>query len=135
MGRSILIVDDDTEICRSIGLLLKRNGFVVTVANEAASALRMILEQIPDAMVLDYKMERLDGLWLMVRLRDLGVVVPTVMLTAYPGVREAIRATRLGVLEYLLKPFDHGDLLRILSSVSSSPGSVVPGLFQSTFAC
>jgi DNA-binding response OmpR family regulator len=116
-------------------VLLKRNGFVVTVANEAASALRMILEQIPDAMVLDYKMERLDGLWLMVRLRDLGVVVPTVMLTAYPGVREAIRATRLGVLEYLLKPFDHGDLLRILSSVSSSPGSVVPGLFQSTFAC
>jgi DNA-binding NtrC family response regulator len=126
MAQSILVVDDDAEICRSIGLLLERNGFAVTVANDAPSALRMVIERIPDAMVLDYKLEELSGFWLMVRLQDLGIAAPTVMLTAHPGVREAIRATQLGVLEYLVKPFDHGDLLRIINSVFSSPTTKAP---------
>ncbi len=116
MSRRILVVDDDREICRSIEMLLRRNGFSVEAANDGNLALRLILRQIPDVMILDYRMEGLDGFGLMERLHDLGIALPTIMITAYPGIHEAVRAIKLGATEYLAKPFDHDELLHALNS-------------------
>lgn len=121
MHHRVLIVDDDPEICRSLGRLLERYSLQAEAANDAASALSLILRRTPDAMIVDYRMEGTDGLGLMQRLHDLGIAVPTIMLTAYPGVREAIRATRLGVVEYLTKPFNHENLIRVLLEGFRSP--------------
>lgn len=118
MCHRVLIVDDDPEICRSLGRLLERYNLRAEAVNDAASALSVILQKAPDAMILDYRMEGTDGLGLMQRLHDLGIVVPTIVLTAYPGVREAIRATRLGAVEYLTKPFNHADLIHTLNRVA-----------------
>jgi len=124
----ILVVDDNEELCQALSRLLRRHNFATRSASDGDLALSCILERPPLAMILDHQMERVDGISLLVRLRDLGMSLPVIMLTAYPAISDAVRAIKLGALDYLSKPFDHEELLRMLARLIGEPsGRELPG--------
>jgi len=113
----VLVVDDNQEMCQTLSRLLGRHNFVTRVAGDGDVALSVILQRMPAAMILDYRMERVDGISLLGRLRELEVRLPVIMLTAYPAISDAVKAVKLGACDYLTKPFDHEHLLRLLTRV------------------
>jgi two-component system nitrogen regulation response regulator GlnG len=110
----VLVVDDHEEMRHTLLRLLERHHFITQAANDGDAALSCILQRTPAAMILDYRMARMDGICLLARLRELDLNFPVIMLTAFPAVADAVRAIKLGACEYLAKPFDHEELLRTL---------------------
>jgi len=121
----VLVVDDNEEMCETLSRLLRRHNFVTQEANDGDIALKCILERPPAAMILDSRMERVDGIGLLGRLRELGMRVPVIMLTAYPVIADAVTAIKLGAADYLSKPFDHEALLRSLTRLVTNPSTLV----------
>lgn len=131
----ILVVDDNEEMCRTLSRLLERHNFATQEAADGDIALSCMLERPPAAMILDCRMERVDGIVLLARMHDLGVRVPVIMLTAYPAIADAVKAIKLGAAEYLSKPFDHNELLRALKRlVSNSSARQTPVHHQEELA-
>jgi DNA-binding NtrC family response regulator len=122
-GTYILVVDDNEEMCQTLSRLLQRHNFVTQEATDGDLALSCLLERAPAAMILDCRMERVDGIGLLARMRELGMRVPVIMLTAYPAIAEAVKAIQLGAADYLSKPFDHSELLRSLARLVSNPSA------------
>ncbi len=106
----ILVVDDEKDICSALEFLLKRRGYQVDVANDGATALEMIRRNAYDLMVTDLKMEKMDGLELIRRSREISEDLITVMMTAYASVESAVEAMRLGASDYIVKPFVNEDV-------------------------
>ncbi len=110
----ILIVDDEPLICNALSRLMKRNGFVPLVAYEEHSALEMLRIEIPDVVLLDFRMPSMNGMELMKKAKQLDPDLPVVMITAYADVHGAVDAMRAGAHDYLAKPFDHNEVIRIV---------------------
>jgi DNA-binding NtrC family response regulator len=117
----VLVVDDNEEMRETLTRLLRRHDFVAHAASDGDLALSRILQRRPAAMILDHRMERVDGICLLARLSELEVSIPVIMLTAYPVLSDAVKAIKLGAFDYLAKPFDHEELLRRLKRLVSNP--------------
>jgi two-component system OmpR family response regulator len=100
-----LVVDDDDGIREMLQSTLTFAGFRVSAAESAESALRLIDDQHPDALVLDVMMPGLDGFELLQLLRHRGDDLPVLFLTARDAVDDRVRGLRLGADDYLTKPF------------------------------
>ena len=112
MDERILVVDDSAEIRRFIiQYVLRPNGFVPLEAPNGAEALRLIQHQPPDLMITDLQMPQMNGLELLYRLRDSNIELPTILITFHGSEEIAIEVFRLGVKDYLVKPFNADDML------------------------
>lgn len=114
---NVLIVEDDRAVARVHQQLVSQmNGYrVVGVASSGTEALRMILDMKPHLVLLDLGLPRADGLSLLRRLRSDQVAVEVIAVTA-ASETETIRATlHLGVVDYLVKPFDPERLRQAMS--------------------
>jgi DNA-binding NtrC family response regulator len=114
VGPRILIVEDDAEMRRLLAEFLRAEGFQVTVAADAAEALRCAHEAVFASVVLDKNLPGVSGLDLLPRLRKLSPGAPVIMITAFgnPGTHE--EAFSRGAYELLFKPFNLDDLLDVL---------------------
>ncbi len=106
MSLRIMVCDDEALIRESLEEHLRREGYQVTQAADGERALRLIEESLPDAMILDLGMPRMDGLTVLRTLREQGVTLPTLVITARPGFAGAVDAIKLGADGYLQKPVD-----------------------------
>jgi len=102
----LLVVDDEPEICRVLMRIFTQAGVNTTCASDAQSALDFIASESPDVVVLDLQLPNVHGLSLVREIRATKPDVPVVVLTGHGEVRSAVRATRLGVFDYLTKPID-----------------------------
>lgn len=106
-GRGRILVCDDEELIRwSIAEHLKAEGYIVETAEDGQDCLDKVALATPDAIIMDIKMPRLDGLSALRRLRQSENDLPVVMITAHGAIDSAIEATKLGASAYLAKPFD-----------------------------
>lgn len=96
----ILIVDDEEEIREVLSDLLTLEGYSCLTAHNGETALKMIFQQNPDLLLLDYKMPGLDGLEVLRRVKDLKPGLPVVMLTGYANVSGAVKAMKSGARDY-----------------------------------
>ena len=110
----ILIVDDDKNICEILSILIKREGLKALVAHDGHTALKIIHSKMPDVMLLDIKMPGMDGIEVLKRVKDLYEDLPVVMITAYANIQGAVDAIRLGAHDYLAKPFDDHEVIRVV---------------------
>jgi signal transduction histidine kinase len=102
----ILVVDDSHEIVSiMINNVLPRCGYRGMAASTGAQALDIIQTQHPDVVLLDIELPDVNGLDLVEQLRDQSIQTPIIMMTAYGSEETAVRAFRLGVRDYLIKPF------------------------------
>ena len=113
---SILIVDDEPNIRRMVGALLGAEGFEVRDAADAAEGLERAIELEPDLVLLDLMMPGpADGLQLLEKLRERYPDLPVVMMSGRAGLADAVKATRLGAVNFLEKPLTPEGVLLALS--------------------
>ena len=110
----VMVVDDSVTMRKVTGRVLERNGLEVVAAKDGVDALERLDERVPDLMLLDIEMPRMDGYELAsrmradVRLRD----VPIIMITSRTGEKHRQRAFEIGVERYLGKPYQEPELMR-----------------------
>ncbi|MGH7730664.1 MAG: sigma-54-dependent transcriptional regulator [Candidatus Eiseniibacteriota bacterium] len=105
-AKTILIVDDERTLRFSLGEWARDAGFVPLEAASESEALERIRDHEVDVVVLDLKLADEDGMQVLRRLREVDPVLPVVMLTGHGTVEHAVRATRLGAYDFVLKPPD-----------------------------
>ena len=106
----VLVVDDDRAVREALRRALTLGGYDVQLAEGGARALELLAQALPDAVVLDVAMPDVDGLEVCRRLRRLGNRVPILMLTARDAVADRIDGLDAGADDYMVKPFDVGEL-------------------------
>jgi two-component system, OmpR family, response regulator MprA len=106
----ILVVDDDRAVRDALRRALTLAGYEVQTAESGEEALELVVQAVPDAVVLDVGMAGIDGLEVCRRLRRLGNRVPILMLTARDAVSDRIGGLDVGADDYMVKPFDVGEL-------------------------
>lgn len=105
----ILAVDDDKTLLRFLGESLEQQGFEVVTADRGSKALKLFFGERPDLVVLDLMMPGMDGWELCARIRELADT-PVIMLTAKTSEADKLRGFRLGVDDYVTKPFSLAEL-------------------------
>jgi nitrogen regulation protein NR(I) len=110
----ILLVEDDKAIVTTLRRVLADEGYEVTVDNRGDSGLARALDTPFDVVVSDLKLPGLDGLELVRELHAARPQLPIVMMTAHGTTETAIEATQSGAYDYLLKPFEMPELLKLV---------------------
>jgi DNA-binding response OmpR family regulator len=121
MPEKILIVDDDLETLRLVGLMLQRQGYQVASAHNGAEALSMARNEQPDLIVLDIMMPDMDGYEVTRRLRNetATTVTPILMFTAKSQVDDKVKGYESGVDDYLTKPVHPAELVAHIKALLS----------------
>ena len=114
---SILVVDDDPDICEFVSDALAFDGFVVITAGNGVEALRLLDQHLPDVVLLDLRMPVMDGPTFARRCRErFGDDIPIVVMSAH---RSDFRLSDVPVSGFLAKPFDLGDLSSLMARFGS----------------
>jgi len=107
----VLVIDDEEIVHLSLRRVLEKRGFDVGCTLSATRGLALTREQGWDLIIADLMMPELDGIHLLRTLAERGNRTPIVIITAYPTVETAVRAIRLGAVDFLPKPFTNQEIL------------------------
>ena len=107
----ILLVEDNAELARGIEYNLQLEGHDVCIAEDGPGALAAVEQFGPDMIILDVMLPGMDGFQVLRRIRERGVTVPVMMLTARGEEADQVRAFRLDADQYVTKPFRLMELL------------------------
>ncbi len=110
----ILVVDDQRAVCYSLKRFLSSEGFHVETAISGEEALKKIESSRPDVVIMDVRMPEVGGLEALAMIKESHSRVQVIMMTAYSTTEKAIEAMKLGAYDYLVKPFDNDELLRLI---------------------
>jgi len=113
LGR-ILIADDDPEMAQLLGHLVHRQGLTPLLAKDGTEALQLVRAGDPDVLLADLRMPGMGGMELMRRAKDFDPELPVILITAFAEVRGAVEAIRAGAHDFLAKPFEHPQMIRVL---------------------
>ena len=109
MTPRLLIIDDDPTLLRFLKEYFEREGFTVDSAAGGQPALRLFYANRPDLVIVDVMMPGMDGWEVAARVREMADT-PVIMLTAKSGEADKLRGFRLGVDDYVTKPFSFAEL-------------------------
>ena len=125
---SILVVEDEPSIGEVVSVYLKRAGYQVSLVRDGEAALVALAQRLPDLVVLDLMLPKLDGLELTRWLRARGDT-PIIMLTARREERDRIAGLEMGADDYVVKPFSPQELVsRVRAVLRRVHGSTLPGV-------
>src|SRR5690606_14431337 len=113
----LLVVDDDDRIRGLLQKFLIRNGYLVSMAADAARARRLMAGLDFDLLIVDVMMPGEDGVTLTRALRDQGITVPILLLTARGEAENRIDGLEAGADDYLVKPFEPRELLLRINAI------------------
>ncbi len=111
---TILIIDDDTYICRQLDSLLRKHGHHVRIAHTANNGIKEVKRGGVDFVLCDYRLPDADGMELFRRIKKREPHVPVVILTAYADVRTAVQMIRAGALDYITKPLLPEEIMKTI---------------------
>jgi FixJ family two-component response regulator len=117
MSARILIVDDEANVRLNYRVTLETEGYEVFEAPSGASALEQLDARSFSMAILDMRLPAMDGLQLLARMREVGITVPAMIVTAYSDVPHAVQAMKLGAIDFLQKPLRPEDLRRIVAEI------------------
>jgi DNA-binding response OmpR family regulator len=121
MAEKILLVDDDMDTLRLVGLMLQRQGYQIRAASDGPQALAMVESEIPDLVLLDIMMPDMDGYEVARRLRanPRATDVPIIMFTAKAQIDDKVMGFEAGADDYLTKPIQPRELIAHMKAVLS----------------
>ncbi len=124
---TILLIDDDRTLLELLSSHLETGGYHLLTANDGLTGVRIAFEAQPDLVVLDVMMPGMDGWEVCRRLRD-GSTMPVIMLTAKGEEIDKLRGFRLGIDDYVTKPFSFAELTARVRAVlaRATPALVSP---------
>ena len=107
----ILLVDDEAVFANNMSKLLTRRGYQVTAVNSGDEALRALMDNSFDVMVLDLKMPGMDGIATMHEMKKLGLFTEVLILTGHGSIDTALEAIQIGAYDYVTKPCEIAELV------------------------
>ena len=122
----ILVVEDDIDICHLVGLLLERAGHNVMMAADGAEGVVLAQRSLPDLIVMDLILPRLDGWMAIGQLKGdpRTMHIPILVLSAHAQVDDRMRARSAGCDDFLTKPFDFERLLAQVAALTERDRAV-----------
>jgi len=114
--QKILVIDDDASLLKLLRRALEKAGYDVSSASSGADGLKKMYDQQPDVVILDVMMPVMDGWQVCRHIRDVSDV-PVIMLTAKGEVKDKVKGFKLGVDDYVLKPFSFAELIARIGAV------------------
>ena len=106
----ILVVDDEPVVCRSVKRILEKKGHSVDMVHRGKDALDMIKGEEFDILIVDLKMEGMDGMEVLKNIKEAHPDITVLMITGYASVETAVEAMKLGAFDYIPKPFSPDEL-------------------------
>jgi two-component system response regulator FixJ len=116
---TVFIVDDDESVRDAVRCMLEAASFRVATFASGREFLDRFDRTQPGCLILDVQMPEMDGLEVQRRLREEGVRLPIIMLTAHGNIPLAVNALRSGAIDFIEKPFDDEDLIRRIQDAIS----------------
>ena len=113
----LLLAEDELELSRALTAILRHSGYEVDAVHDGLSALDHLQHQAFDAAVLDIMMPGMDGIEVLRRVRQGGIRLPIIMLTAKSEVFDKIHGLEMGADDYIVKPFEMKELLARINAV------------------
>jgi two-component system response regulator AtoC len=107
----VLVVDDEASVRDSLRRALELEGFEVSAAEDGLVAEQLLQNEVLAAALVDLRMPRMDGLALLGRIRQQGLRLPVLMISAYGEIPDAVAAMKQGAQDYLVKPFAAEELV------------------------
>jgi diguanylate cyclase (GGDEF)-like protein/PAS domain S-box-containing protein len=133
-ANTILIVDDDPNICKALAAVLSKNGYKPDVAHTGEEALDRAEQRFYNLALLDIRLSGMGGVELIGRLKELHPDMAIVMVTAYGSVETAVQAVNEGAAAYIMKPFAMDDVLTTVGQVLEKQRLVIENreLYEAT---
>ena len=111
MSAKILVVDDESGMRRSLGIMLRREGYAVTEAPGGPEAADLLGRDVYDLVIADLRMEHLSGIDLLRLVKKNSPDVEVIVMTAFGTIESAVEAMRLGAYDFIAKPFQVEEIL------------------------
>jgi len=108
---SILIIDDEIQICESIKMILDYAGYTSTYTTDAKEGLKKLVNTQYSALLLDIQMPEITGFDVLKKVKDSNNDLSVIIISAHGSVENAIKATKLGAFDFIEKPIDRDKLL------------------------
>jgi DNA-binding response OmpR family regulator len=121
-GAHILVVEDQHDLAEALLYNLRHAGYAVERARDGREALLMVRQRVPDLLLLDLGLPHVDGFTVLARLRDDGVWMPVLILSARGAPADKVEGFRLGADDYVTKPFTVAELLGRVSALLRRAG-------------
>jgi len=131
---SILVVDDELSIVKFLRANLEARGFKVLAAMNGAEALHIFEMELPDLVILDIVMPKMDGFEVCRRLRE-WTQVPIIMLSAKGDESDKVKCLDLGADDYITKPFGKDELIARVRAVLRRAEAAATTSIKPSFAC
>ncbi len=116
MKTSVLVVDDELLIRKSLGKVLRARGYAVEVASSGAEGLEKVGEVRPQVMILDMRLPDTDGLSVLRRARQIDPLLQVIIITAFGDVQTAVDAMKHGACDFVRKPYELEDIVLAVES-------------------
>ena len=116
----VLVVDDESDIRSSLRMILEYEGYAFAEASSGEEALKRLETDRPDAVLLDIKMPRMDGLEILARVKQSEPGLPVVVISGHGTIATAVEATRLGAFDFMEKPLERERVLLVVRNALES---------------
>lgn len=108
---SVLVIDDEKEICESIKMILEYEDYEVDYSTEAIKGVEKLTSGNFDVALLDIQMPDMNGFEVLNKLKELNLDINVIVISAFSSLENAVKATKLGAFDFLEKPIDRDKLL------------------------
>ncbi len=108
---SVLIVDDEEGMRRSLSILFRKERYEVCQAENGGDAVRRLESAHFDLVITDLRMDGISGTDILAHIRNKGLQVPVIIMTGYGTIESAVTAMKMGAYDYISKPFEYEEIL------------------------
>ena len=108
---SVLIIDDEVDMCDMLSHVLNQAGFITYAAHDGNTGLEIFNEKLPSVVILDLRMPGMNGMDVLKQIKHTGSETPVIIITAHGQIQSAVEAIKHGAYNYFNKPFDNEEVV------------------------
>ena len=121
---SILILDDEREICESIKMILEYEDYIVRYSTNPEEGIKLLETGNYDAMLLDIQMPGINGFEILQKINEKKIDITAIIISAFSNLENAVKATKMGAFDFIEKPIDRDKLLISVRNAVSKTGLI-----------
>ncbi|RYG41312.1 MAG: sigma-54-dependent Fis family transcriptional regulator, partial [Chitinophagaceae bacterium] len=128
MKKTILIIDDDLDMCNLLSRFLTRKGFDVDVAHSGAKGIARFKEKTYDIVLCDFRLGDKDGKDILLEIKATSPKTIVLIITGYSDIKTAVDVIKLGAYDYITKPLIPDEVVNVLNEALNHPEEAAPHL-------